>query len=94
MIHSKQAPRSQVCVVYDEVTGDICHSHRFVTLEGARYPDSAAIRDVALGFAKARGYSLDRLHVMSVSENALRGERQPRVDVLSRALVFNDPAEI
>lgn len=91
MVDRNHPPRAEVCVVYDEVTGDILHTHRLITLVGRHNPDPEAIRQVALGFVRARGYSVDRLHVISVSANVFGGERLPRVDVERRALIFDSP---
>jgi hypothetical protein len=78
---------SRACVVYDAQTGTILHTHRVVTLRGAKSPTEQEIETMALTLAANDRRQRSRMRVLHVKPESLLPCLSYKVDLEKLTLV-------
>lgn len=86
----------RLCVVYDTATGEICHTHRVVTLEEGQEPSEEQIAQDAILMAQRQMDSAPApgLSVLHVEPDALKPGRRYSVDQQTKVLVEQERGRV
>lgn len=78
-------------VVYDGDTGEICHVHRVITLEGGQKMSKCDLEAHACSLAKERALFAQNLRVLCVPNDILSHDIVHAVDLNTLSLVVGRP---